>query len=77
MMVMLLRAHARRVASRYPKLIMPGAPPPLPALLPFFLACMSFACDYDLIFVHNKSRFRIGFRSPHARDAGASYAMES
>jgi hypothetical protein len=77
MMVMLYWARARRVASRYPLLIMLGAPPPLPTLLPFFLACISFSCDYGLMSVHNKARFRIGIRSPHASDTGYSYVMVS
>ena len=76
-MVMLYGARARRVASRYPLLTMLGAPPPLPSLLPFFLASMSFACDCGLMFVHNKSRFRIGIRFPHVSDTGASFAMVS
>ena len=75
MMVMLYWARARRVASRYPLLIMLGAPPPLPTLLPFFLACVSFACDCGVMFVHDKSRFRIGYRYPHASNSGASYAI--
>ena len=54
---------------------MPGAPPPLPALHPFFLAYVCFACDYGLMFVHIKPRFRIEIRYPHGSDAGASYVM--